>query len=448
MTAPPLSHKRVVRIALPVVISNATVPILGAVDTGVVGQMGEAAPIGAVGVGAIVITSAFWLFGFLRMGTTGMTAQAIGRDDTAEVRNLLFRTLGVSAVLGLALVLLQWPIIAMGLALSGGSDDVNRLAKDYMEVRIWSAPFVVATYAIFGWLVGHERTDGVLVLQLWINGLNIALNFLFVLGFGWGVQGVAIASLIAEISGFVFGLWLVRKAIGAPWPAWAHVFSGQKLKEIASLNSDIMIRSFVLMASFMSFTMLSSRFDDETLAANQILIQFLHISAYGLDGFAFAAETLVGQATGARNRTRLRRAVYVTSLWGMVVATTVALVFLLGGWPFITLMTTSETIQLVAWAYLPWMIAAPFLGGPSWMLDGIFIGATRGKDMRNMMIVSAAIYAASVALLMPVYGNHGLWAALLIFFVARGVTLALRYPALERDLTDTESVSKGSEARS
>ncbi|MEO0344243.1 MAG: MATE family efflux transporter [Pseudomonadota bacterium] len=436
MQSQQLSHRRVVRIALPVVISNATVPILGAVDTGVVGQMGQAAPIGAVGIGAIVVTSVFWLFGFLRMGTTGMTAQAIGNEDTAEVRCLLFRTLGVGILMGFAAIILQWPLIQAGLWLSGGSDEVNRLAESYMQIRIWSAPFVVGTYAIFGWLVGHERTDGILFLQLFINGLNIGLNFLFVLGFGWGVPGVAIATVISEVLGLFLGLWLVRQAVILPWPNWADVFEASKMRRLVSVNSDIMIRSVILMASFMSFTFLSSRFDDTTLAANQILIQFLHISAYGLDGFAFAAESLVGQAAGARDRLRLSRAVYLTSLWGMAVAAFVAFVFLIGGWPFIQLMTTSEDVRAMAWVFLPWMIAAPFIGGPSWMLDGIFIGATRGKDMRNMMILSALIYAFSVALLMPLFGNNGLWAALLIFFAARGVTLGLKYPGLVRDVSN------------
>jgi len=430
-----LTHRRVIRIALPVVISNATIPILGAVDTGVVGQMGEAAPIGAVGIGAIVMTSVFWLFGFLRMGTTGMTAQAIGAGDATEARSLLFRTFAIGLCLGLVLIVLQYPIIEAGIWLSQGSAEVDSLAKAYMQIRIWSAPFVVATYSIMGWLVGYERTGTVLVLQLVMNGLNIILNFIFVLGFGWGVPGVAIAIVISEITGFLLAIWLVRAAFRKPWPDLQAVFAQDKLVLLASINSDIMIRSFILMVSFMSFTMLSSRFDDVTLAANQVLIQFLHISAYGLDGFAFAAETLVGQAAGAKDRHRLRRAVYITSLWGMAVGAFVALVFALGGWPFIQLMTTSEEVRLAAWAFLPWMILAPFLGGPSWMLDGIFIGATRGRDMRNMMIVSAAIYAIALAALIPVLGNHGLWAALIIFFVARGVTLGLRYPALERDVT-------------
>ncbi|MEM9717329.1 MAG: MATE family efflux transporter, partial [Pseudomonadota bacterium] len=377
-----LTHRRVVRLALPVVISNATIPILGVVDTGVVGQMGEAAPIGAVGIGAIIITSVFWLFGFLRMGTTGMTAQAVGHEDQTEVRDLLFRTLIIGLGLGILLVLLQWPIIQLGLMLSDGSARVNSLAEQYLKIRIWAAPFVVATYSIMGWLVGKEQTGSVLILQLWTNGLNIILSVFLVLGLGWGVAGVAIATLIAEISGFGVGLWLVRKTLQLPWPDMDRVFDRSALSRLASVNTDIMIRSFILLAGFLAFTMLGSTFDDATLAANQVLIQFMFISAYGLDGFVFAAETLVGQATGARDRARLRRAIYLSSFWGCVMAVAATVFFAAAGWVLIQAMTTAEDVRLLAWSFLPWVVVAPLIGAPSWMLDGIFIGATRGRDMR------------------------------------------------------------------
>ncbi|MEM9717455.1 MAG: MATE family efflux transporter, partial [Pseudomonadota bacterium] len=232
------------------------------------------------------------------------------------------------------------------------------------------------------------------------------------------------------------GLWLVRKTLQLPWPDMDRVFDRSALSRLASVNTDIMIRSFILLAGFLAFTMLGSTFDDATLAANQVLIQFMFISAYGLDGFVFAAETLVGQATGARDRARLRRAIYLSSFWGCVMAVAATVFFAVAGWVLIQAMTTAEDVRLLAWAFLPWVVVAPLIGAPSWMLDGIFIGATRGRDMRNMMILSAIIYAIALALLLPPFGNHGLWGALMIFFAARGITLAARYPALERDLTD------------
>ncbi len=428
-----LTHRRVLNVAIPIVISNATVPILGAVDTGVVGQMGLAAPIGAVGIGAITLTAIYWVFGFLRMGTAGLTAQALGARDQGEVCALLVRGLIIGFAGGLLLLIFQVPIFWAAFQLAPASSEVERLAHGYLQIRIWSGPAAIAVYGLTGWLVAHERTKAVLVLQLWMNGVNILLDLWFVLGLGWGVEGVAAATVIAEISGLGIGLWLVRDGFqGQYWKNWAVVFDRVILKRLAIVNSDIIIRSVLLEICLVSFLFLGSAFDDTTLAANQVLIQFLFITAHGMDGFAFAAEALIGQALGAKDRGRLRRSVMLTSFWGamvIVILTTAFVVF--GGW-LIDVMTKAPEVQVAARVYLVWMILAPFLGGPSWMLDGIFIGATRTKDMRNMMFVSFGVYWLSVWLLLEPFGNHGLWAALIIFFVARGVTLAVRYPALER----------------
>ena len=428
-----LTHRRVLNVAIPIVISNATVPILGAVDTGVVGQMGLAAPIGAVGIGAIILTAIYWVFGFLRMGTAGLTAQALGARDQGEVCALLVRGLIIGFAGGLLLLIFQVPIFWAAFQLAPASSEVERLAHGYLQIRIWSGPAAIAVYGLTGWLVAHERTKAVLVLQLWMNGVNILLDLWFVLGLSWGVEGVAAATVIAEVSGLGIGLWLVRDGFqGQYWKNWAVVFDRVILKRLAVVNSDIMIRSVLLEICLVSFLFLGSAFDDTTLAANQVLIQFLFIAAHGMDGFAFAAEALIGQALGAKDRGRLRRSVMLTSFWGamvIVILTTAFMVF--GGW-LIDVMTKAPEVQVAARVYLVWIILAPFLGGPSWMLDGIFIGATRTKDMRNMMLVSFGVYWLSVWLLLEPFGNHGLWAALIIFFVARGVTLAVRYPALER----------------
>ncbi|MCP5088004.1 MAG: MATE family efflux transporter [Rhodobacteraceae bacterium] len=428
-----LTHKRVLSIAFPVVISNATVPILGAVDTGVVGQMGEAVPIGAVGIGAIILSAVYWIFGFLRMGTAGLTAQSIGAGERAETCALLMRALIIGAAGGLALILLQIPLFWGAFRMAPASPEVEALASDYMQIRIFSAPAAIAIYGITGWLVAHERTKTMLVLQLWMNGLNILLDVLFVLQFGWGVEGVATATVIAEWSALGLGLWLTRDAFqGGHWKNRASVFDPARLRNMAGVNRDIMIRSVLLQVAFVSFLFLGSSFDDVTLAANQVLLQFLYITAYALDGFAFAAEALVGQSLGARNRAALRRGVILTSQWGAAITLCVTLGFAIGGPTLIRIMTTATDVQQAADSYLFWMVLAPLLGGASWMLDGIFIGATRSRDMRNMMAVSICIYGLCLAILMPAFGNHGLWASLILFFVARGITLGLRYPALER----------------
>jgi MATE family multidrug resistance protein len=429
-----LTHGRVLKIALPIVISNATVPILGAVDTGVVGQLGLAAPIGAVGIGAIILSGLYWLFGFLRMGTAGLTAQAHGAGQAGEVSAMLSRSLMIGLAAGVVIMAFQIPLFWGAFQLSPASAEVEGLARDYMGIRVFSAPAAIALYGITGWLIALERTRAVLVMQLWMNGLNIALDLIFVLQLGWGVEGVAFATFIAEWTGLGLGLWLCRGAFQTPaWKDWPRVFDRTRLTRMASVNSDIMLRSILLEAAFISFLFFGANFGDVTLAANQILLQFLHITAYALDGFAFAAEALVGQALGARNRPRLRRSAYLTSFWGVVVTVVLAVSFALFGASIIDIMTTAPEVQTEARSYLIYMIAAPVTGVAAYMLDGIFIGATRTRDMRNMMAVSFAVYGVALAILMPAFGNHGLWLSLLVLFIARAVTLGLRYRALEAE---------------
>jgi MATE family multidrug resistance protein len=287
-------------------VSNATVPLLGIVDTAVVGQLGDPVPIGAVGLGAIILSSVYWVFGFLRMGTVGLAAQALGARDEAEVAALLTRVLMIGFGAGLAMILLQVPIIAAALWLSPASAEVEALVRTYISIRIFSAPAAIAIYGITGWLIAQERTGAVLALQLVQNGLNIVLSVVLVLGLDFGVAGVAWATFVAEWAGLALGLWLCRRAFGVPaWRDWARVFDGAKLWRMAAVNVDILIRSLLLMAGFTSFLFFAADFGDVTLAANQVLIQFVYITAYAMDGFAFAAEALVGHAMGAGAAARL-----------------------------------------------------------------------------------------------------------------------------------------------
>ncbi|SDK72669.1 MATE family efflux transporter [Aliiruegeria lutimaris] len=427
-----ITHRRVLAIALPIVLSNATVPILGIVDTAVVGQIGQAAPIGAVGIGAIILTAFYWVFGFLRMGTTGMVGQARGAGNTVEVSALLVRALIVAGAVGAAAILLQGPLFAGAFRLSPASPEVETLARQYLSIRIWSAPAAVALYGLTGWLIALERTRAVLLLQVVMNLVNIGLDFTFVLGMGWGVQGVAAATFIAEWSGVALGLWLCRDAFrGGYWLDRQRIFDRERLLHMATVNGDIFIRSLLLQGIFVTFLFLAADLGDVALAANQVLLQFLQVTAYALDGFAFSAEALVAQAIGQGSRPTLRRAALATGLWGAVSVAVLALGFALMGNTVIALMTTAPDVRDEARLYLPWMVALPLIGVLPWMLDGIFIGATRTRDMRNMMILSALVYALGLSILYPIYGNHGLWASLALSFVARGATLGLRYPALE-----------------
>lgn len=433
----PITHRRVLKIAGPIVLSNATVPLLGAVDVGVVGQMAEAEPIAAVALGAIILSTVYWVFGFLRMGTAGMVGQAEGAGDTAEVSALLTRALMIAGVGGVLLILLQSTIFWGAFQLAPATPEVQELTRQYLTIRIWSAPFAIAVFALTGWMVAMERTIGMFYVQLIMNGTNIALSFLFVLGLGWGVPGVAIATVIAEILGAGIGLYLCRSAFARPaWRDWPRVFERSKLVRMAVVNSDILIRSALLMAIFTSFVFIGARFGTVTLAANEVLIQFMYITAYAMDGFAFASETLIARAYGRKDPARVRRSAVVTSTWGAVTCIAMAAFFAVAGAWLIDLMAKAPDVQVEARRYLWWMVAAPIVGCASWMLDGIFIGATRGRDMRNMMFVSFIIYVLALIILLPLIGNHGLWLALLISFVARGITLGMRYPALERSAAD------------
>ena len=430
-----ITHRRVLAIALPIVLSNATVPLLGAVDTGVVGQLGQAAPLAAVGMGAVILATFYWIFGFLRMGTSGLAAQARGAGDSAEAGAILLRGLLVGFLAGLGFILLHRLLFAGAFLIAPASAEVERLAGLYLGIRIWGAPATIGLYAITGWLIAMERTKGVLVLQLWMNGLNIALDLWFVLGLGWGVGGVAIATLIAEWSGLALGLWLCRSGLTRQILAdRARLFDRVRIARMVSVNGDIMVRSVILQGAFTSFVFLGARFGEVTQAANQVLLQFLEITAYALDGFAFAAEALVGQAVGAGSRSGFRQAAVVTSQWGAAGAILCGAAFWWAGPWVIDLLTTEPQVRAAARGWLIWVAFAPVVGITCWMLDGIFIGATRTRDMRNAMGITLLVYGPTLALLPMVWGNHGLWAALMVLLVVRAITLGRLYPALERSV--------------
>lgn len=420
MTA--VTNARIWAIAWPFILSNVTVPIIGAVDTAVVGQMGDAAPIGAVGVGAVILASLYWIFSFLRMGTAGLAAQAHGAGDLAERDATLYRALLIAAIAGLILIVGQIWLFWASFQLAPASVEVEALAKEYLSVRIWGAPATIALYALNGWLVAVARARAVLALQLWINGVNAGLDLWFVLGLGWGVSGVAFASLLAEVSGLVFGLWLCREAFGATFVAAITRLQDRiALKRMLRVNSAIFLRTVLLQGAFTGFLFLSAGLGDTALAANQVLLQFLAITAFALDGFAAAAETLVGQAVGSKNAEDVDRASRLSMFWGLGGGVVMAAVFALLGPSLIALMTTAPDVRALARQFLPWVVVAPLIGVASWIYDGILIGATLTKAMLQVVAISVSVFLGLIVLFLGPWGNNGLWLALMGMNATRGI---------------------------
>jgi len=414
-------------------ISNVSTPLIGVVDTAVVGQIPDAAYIGAAAIGGLIFSFVFWGFGFLRMGTTGLTAQALGSGDVTEVAAVLGRSLLVALAAGIALIVLQWPIREAAFAAVHASTRVDGLARGYFDIRIWAAPATLANYALLGWFIGLGRTDIGLILQLILNLTNMALDMLFVLGFGWDVRGVALGTTIAEVCAAAVGVSIAvghMRGLDARWNV-RRILAPVQLKRTFAVNGDIMIRTLALITAFLWFASQGARQGDVILAANSVLLQFISVAAFFLDGLAFATEALVGRAIGAAHRTGLTAAVKMTTLWAAVVAVLISLALLWCGPWIIDRLTVDSAARAAASTYLPWAAGAPLLGVWAFQLDGIFIGATQTADMRNAMLASLAIFLAAWWLFRPL-GNHGLWAAFYVHYLARTATLLRCYPRLLR----------------
>ncbi|MEQ8823531.1 MAG: MATE family efflux transporter [Filomicrobium sp.] len=439
-----VTHKDVLAIALPIIASNISTPLIGIVDTAVLGQLPGAHHIGGVALGATIFTFLFWAFGFLRMGTTGLTAQAFGADNKGEVGAALERALGIALVAGILLILFHWPLKSLALGFAEGSRAVENETADYFDIRIWSAPAALANYCLVGWFIGLQRARTALALQIFLNGLNAGLDALFVLEFGWGVAGVAWGTLIAEVAAAVVGLVIASRIVDRSFafPALKQIRDPEQLNRALSVNSDIMIRTLALLAAFSWFTIQSAPAGDATLAANAVLMQLVGFSAHLLDGFAFAAETLVGAAVGAKAKDRFRRAVWLSSIWAALIAIAISAILWLTGGLMIDVLTVNVDVRQFARDALPYAALMPAIGVAAYQLDGIFIGTTRTADMRNMMVVSSAAFFMTWHLAVPVLGNDGRWISLLALNIVRAGLLFWRYPALLADAFPTQAAAR------
>ena len=428
-----MTHRAILAIAVPIMISNVSTPLLGVVDTAVMGRMPDPAYIGAVALGALVFNFVFWGFGFLRMGTTGLTAQALGAADATEIRASLGRAVLLAILVGAGLIALQWPIGESAFALLDGPPRVETLARNYYDIRIWAAPATLINYALLGWFIGLSRARMALALQLVLNVSNMVLDVLLVLGLDMGVKGVALGTLLAEIIAAVVGLFIATRHLrnlGGRWDL-ARLIAPGRVGRTLAVNRDIMIRSLALIVAFSWFMVQGAKQGESILGANAVLMQFIAVAAFFLDGLAFAAEALVGKAVGAMNRAELTTAARMTTWWAAGVALVMSIAFALFGTFAIDMLTVDQSLRSLARTYLPWAALAPLVSVWAFQLDGIFIGATRTAEMRNAMLASLAIFLLAWWVFRP-YGNHGLWGALYVLYAARTGTLLCFFPALVR----------------
>ena len=435
-----ITYRYLLEKAWPIILANAAVPLLGLVDTAVIGNVGTVTDLGAIAFGALIFSFVYWSFGFLRMGTTGSVAQALGAADQTEIRAVLGRALILAVALGLILIMMQWGIRLVALALLDGSAAVEDVTAQYFNIRIWGAPATLATFALMGVLIGLGNSRQLLLVQLFLNGLNISLDIYFAGVLDWGVEGIALGTIIAEWSTVIFAVWLImrelnsRRELGSEfWPR-SRLLDGAALKKMLAANRDIMIRTLLLVFSFGFFINQSAQFGDVVLAANHILLQLISFAAFFLDGYAFVVESLVGSSLGARRRDSFDIAVKRSSILALVTAAVLALLLLLFGSSAVVVLTDIEPVQAAAQGSLFLAAIYIFFSFAAFQLDGIFIGASFTRQMRNAAILSIAVFLLAWWMLMDRFGVNGLWWAMIIYVAARADALLLFYPALRKSI--------------
>ncbi|MDE0484647.1 MAG: MATE family efflux transporter [Candidatus Poribacteria bacterium] len=429
MQKPENINKQIIRLTIPNIISNFSIPLLGAVDTALMGRLESEHYLGAVGIGGIIFSFIYWGFGFLRMATTGLTAQAYGENDRAECGLLLQRGLFIAIIGSLLLLIVQWVLADVSFALIVTSSEVEELARTYFHIRIYAAPATLCLHAFHGVFLGLQNAHYPMVLTILVNFINIVLNLIFVNVLGMKVEGVALATVIAQYVGLLLAsvLFLARyRSLLTTWD-FREVLAFSKLKRFLSISSDIFIRTLCLVFSHAFFIAKSAALSDAFLAINTILLQYINLMSYAIDGFAFAAESMVGKYKGARDMQNLKRTTRHIFLWAFLFGGAIMLIFALFGQQLLHLFTDQTALIEKAKPYLIWIIIAPIVNVAAYIWDGIYLGATVSKPLRNAMIVAMLLFLSAVYLLMP-FGNHGLWGALTLLLIVRGVLLTALAP--------------------
>ena len=417
------------RIAAPMILSNVSVPLLGMVDTGVTGHLESPAYLGAVAIGATIFGFLYTGVNFLRMGTTGIAAQRFGADDNDGLRVSLGQALIVSLLIALALLALQVPIGHIALELIGAEGDVERFAAEYFSIRIWSAPGTLANFVLIGWFLGLQNARVPLYIFLTINLTNIVLDLFFVLQLGMKVDGVALASVIAEYTGVIVGLTFAARALrerSGHWPL-ARLFNVRAYAAFFAVNANLFIRTMALMFAFAFVTAQGARLGGVILAANAVLMNLQNLTAFALDGFAHAAEALVGKAVGQQRRDMLERSVQLALKWSLIFATGFCLLYIVIGPILIRMLTDLPGVRSASLQYLPWLIISPLVSVWSFLYDGVYVGATRAREMRNLMLISTFLIFLPAWFLLQGWGNHGLWLAFTLFMASRGIGMHIWY---------------------
>ncbi|WP_096187779.1 MATE family efflux transporter [Evansella halocellulosilytica] len=429
-----LSQKQYLFLAIPLIISGITTPILGAVDTAVVGRIPDPAAIGGVAIGAVIFNTMYWLLGFLRVSTSGFTSQAEGANNEREVVLTFLRPMIIAILFGLLFIIFQSPILHISMIVIGASEHVNQFASTYFSIRIWGAPFTLLNYVIVGWLMGLGKVKLSLASQISMNVLNIILSIVFVIGFNLGIAGAAYATLIAEMSAVLFGIWLIfiSKKLSLKNVHVNMLFDSEPLLSMLNVNRDLFLRTVCLLAMTVSFTAMGASLGEVTLAANAVLLQVHYIMAYLIGGFANASSILIGRSIGKKDKLLYKRVFLLSVQWGLVSSILLSGCMFLLGEAIVSLFSTDTAVIETAASYLIWMIVFPFAGFWGLQLEGIFSGATEARFIRNSIIYALIIYLIAILLFPSAFHNHGVWLSFILFSLSRTVFLGLYVRTLTR----------------
>jgi len=426
------------------IIANISTPLLGLVDTAVMGHLDNANFLAAVAIAGLIFNFLFWSFGFLRMGTSGLSAQAFGANNPLELKAILIRAIFLALSISLIILICQQPIATFSFYLINSHDSIESLAQEYFYIRIWSAPATLCQYVILGWFLGRQNTKSPLLIVLTTNLCNIALDLLFVVHYGMNTEGVALASVLAEYTGLVVGVLLLIRNM--PYCShslsWPSLFQLDKIKAMLLINSHLFIRNLCLIFTFSFFTVQGEKFGSTILAANAVLMNFQTLMAYAMDGFAHAAEALIGRALGAKNKILFRQSLKTTGLWSLLLAVFFTLTFYYAGKDIVNGLTHISAVRNHAYEYLPWLIILPCISFISFLMDGVFIGAALSRQMRDSILFSLFIVFLPVWHYAQPLGNHGLWLALTLFMLTRSLAMLSFYMYFKQSIIQHDKLPR------